>query len=199
MKYLSAILLLIFACKSDNKVIEVKNSKGIVVERITPSGDTSLGKNGLYEKFDDNGKPIEAVHYVNGKLDGEKRIYDQGVLYSIENLKNDLYEGPYKVYYPNGQLQIETQYINNEISGELRGYFQSGKLKEIVTMKANVEDGPFVEYYENGNKKAEGNYKSVENIAREDGLLILYDSTGTLLRKMNCVDGICNTIKEENK
>jgi antitoxin component YwqK of YwqJK toxin-antitoxin module len=199
MKYLFAILVLIFTCKSDKKSIEVKNSKGIVIQRITNLGDTSLGKNGLYETFDDEGKPLEAATYVNGKLEGEKRIYYEGALYNLEYHKNDLYEGPYKVFYPNGQIQIETQYINNEITGELRGYYPTGKLKEIVTMKANVEDGPFTEYYESGIKKAEGSYKPFENGPRENGLLILYDSTGALLRKMNCVDGVCNTIKEDNK
>ncbi|NOT36219.1 MAG: toxin-antitoxin system YwqK family antitoxin [Saprospiraceae bacterium] len=194
LNYLIPLLFLI-SCKKDIQPIEIKNAHGKLVQRITVLGDTSKGKYGKYEKFDDEGKIFEVANYVNGKLEGEKRFYDKGILYSIEHHKNDNFEGPYKIFYPDGQVQMETQYVNNEITGELRSYFSSGKIKEIVFMKANMENGPFIEYYENGNKKAEGNYKPFEEGPREDGLLVMYDSTGALLRKMQCVDGVCNTIK----
>ena len=188
--YIFIIFLTLDSCKR-NKFYEVKNSKGIVVQRVTILGDTAKGKNGIYEIFDEKGLPLEYAEYHNGKLEGEKRIYDAGILYNIEFHKNDLYEGPYKVFYPDGKVQLESQYVNNEMLGELKAYYPSGKLKEIVQMKANQEDGPFKEFYENGNTKTEGNYKKG---AKEDGLLMLYDSLGTMIRKMQCNDGICNTI-----
>ncbi|MEO6189522.1 MAG: hypothetical protein ABIO44_03255 [Saprospiraceae bacterium] len=188
--YILIILLTLVSCKQ-NKTYEVKNSKGFVVRRVTLQGDTTQGKNGIYEIFDEKGLPLEYAEYRNGKLEGEKRIYDAGKLYNTEFHKNDLYEGPYKVFYSDGKVQLESQYVNNEMMGELKAYYPSGKLKEIVQMKANQEDGPFKEFYENGNIRAEGNYKEG---AKENGLLVLYDSLGTMIRKMQCIDGICNTI-----
>ena len=190
--YLLPVLLFILAdCGQGGKPIEIRNSQGVIVQRITITGDTSKGRNGIYEKFDEKGRQTEYAEYKDGLLHGERRIYEDGRLYSIEHHNADQVEGPYKVFFPNGQLQLETQYVNNEISGELKGYYPSGKLKEIVQMKANQENGAFTEFYENGNKKAEGTYKEG---AKEDGLLLMYDTTGVLIRKMECADGICHTI-----
>ena len=58
-------------------------------------------------------------------------------------------------------------------------------------MNAESVKKAFTEFYENGNKKAEGSYKEG---AKEDGLLLIYDTTGVLIRKMECADGICHTI-----
>lgn len=193
--YYLIALVFITSCKQDIRPIEIKDANGKLIERITIIGDTSQGRNGIYERFDSEGKLFEVAHYSKGKLAGEKSYYEKGVLYSIEHYNNGLLEGPYKIFYPDGQVKMETQYQNNEITGELRGYYPSGKLREFVTMKANMEEGPFIEYFENGNKKAEGNYKSNEQGPREDGLLVMYDSLGNVLRKMNCVDGVCNTLK----
>ncbi len=191
MKLFYAFLIILFGTCTEKSVIEIKNSKGILIQRITLTGDTTKGKNGIYEKFSEEGLPIEIAHYKDGKLEGEKQIFEAGNLYSIEHHKNELYEGEYKVFYPDGKVQLESQYVNNEMTGELKAYYPSGKLKEIVHMKSNQEEGPFVEYFENGNKKAEGNYKDG---AKEDGLLILYDTLGVIIRKMECKDGICHTI-----
>lgn len=182
--------LSLLACRHSGS-IEIKNKEGQIVQRIKLFGDTTEGKNGIYERFDDMGKKLDSSIYIKGKLEGEKKIFQDGVLYSIEYHKNDLYEGPYKVYYPNGQIQLEAFYSNNEMTGTLKSYYPSGAIKEIVEMKSNQENGPFKEFYENGSKKAEGQYKNGPN---EDGELMLYDSLGTLIRRMNCLEGICHTI-----
>ncbi len=197
MNFLSSVLkftLFILIALSCNrvKVIEIKNDQGVLIERITTNlRDTGRLKDGFYEKFDELGRLLESANYKDGKLDGERKIYEKGLLYSLENYKMDLFDGPYKVFYPNGQLQLECQYINNEMSGTLKAYYPGGQLKEIVQMNGSQEKGPFEEYYENGKIKAQGSYKNGPN---EDGLLNLYDSLGTLIKKMNCKEGICSTI-----
>jgi antitoxin component YwqK of YwqJK toxin-antitoxin module len=67
---------------------------------------------------------------------------------------------------------------------------------ETVTLVDNEENGPFEEFYENGNKKAVGSYKGFDtdmNRPREHGELLMYDESGTLIKKMNCDMGICRT------
>ena len=197
MNFLSSVLkfaLFILIALSCNrvKVIEIKNDQGVLIERITTNlRDTGKLKDGFYEKFDELGRLLESANYKDGKLDGERKIYEKGLLYSLENYKMDLFDGPYKVFYPNGQLQLECQYINNEMSGTLKAYYPGGQLKEIVQMNGSQENGPFEEYYENGKIKAQGSYKNGPN---EEGLLNLYDSLGTLIKKMNCKEGICSAI-----
>ncbi|MCB9272045.1 MAG: hypothetical protein H6561_21145 [Lewinellaceae bacterium] len=76
------------------------------------------------------------------------------------------------------------------MSGVWKRYYQGGQLMEEVAFSGNKENGPFKEYYENGNIKAEGSYL---NGPKEDGELKLYDEQGTLVKKMECSDGVCHT------
>ncbi len=139
-----------------------------------------------------NGSIMEEATFKNGKMNGERILYDSaGHIVSKEFIVNDLFEGPYTSYYSNGQIKSQGQYKNNEMSGTWSFYYPSGQLKEEVEFENNKENGPFVEYHKNGKISAKGNYLDGD---QEHGLLQLYDSTGTLERKMNCTHGICKTI-----
>ena len=189
-KFILLILLCAFSCRQD-KVVEIRNASGQLTTRITVNGDTLNGKNGLYEYFDTLGNLIESKMYHDNKLEGTRKIYEKGALYSIEQYVNDEFHGPYKVFYPNGQLKLEGNYVHNVLTGTLKTYYENQQIKEIVEMENSEENGPFVEFYDSGKKKAEGTYLNGPN---EHGLLQLYDSTGELIRKMHCDHGICNTI-----
>ena len=189
---LFTLLLLLSSCQQA-KIIERKNEKGIVVERYSIIEDKEgEKKHGLYERFDNEGKIAEQSNYKTGKLEGLRKLYEQGILESEETRVSDQFHGPYKGYFPNGQLRMEANYEKDIISGDVKVYYPSGKLKEIVRFADNVETGPFIEYYENGNLKAEGNYKQSDGPV-EDGELKLYDTTGNLIRIMDCELGKCTT------
>lgn len=175
------------------KTAELKSADGKLIEKYSYKLiDGKQIKEGIHEKFDEQGQLLESAVYSNGKLNGIRKLYKNGILESEETRLEDKYEGPFKAYHPNGKLQIEANYINDIMTGDVKVYYPSGQLKEIVRFADNVEDGPFVEYYENGKLKAEGNYKQSDG-AVEDGELKLYDTTGTLIKIMNCELGKCST------
>ncbi len=189
---LLAFLISLTAC-NQLKTAENKNADGKLIEKY--SYRIKEGKEvreGPYKKFDDQGRLLESGFYKEGLLNGVRKLYRDGVLESEENRVNDKYEGPFKAYHPNGKIQIEANYQNDVMLGDVKVYYPSGQLKEIVRFADNVEMGPFVEYHENGKMKAEGNYKQLDG-AVEDGELKLYDTTGTLVRIMNCELGKCFT------
>ncbi|MBK7810557.1 MAG: toxin-antitoxin system YwqK family antitoxin [Saprospiraceae bacterium] len=192
MKKFGILILLIssfIACK--NNVHELINENGLITLRITgESGDTSKPWNGFYEKFDSQGVIYESAHYKNHQLNGERTIYENGFLYAIETYENNQFQGPYRLYFPNGKIKLEAKYENNIMKGELKSFYEDGSLKEIVQMAENEENGPFKEFYHNGLLKAEGSYKNGPN---EHGELKLYDSTGVHIKTMICEDGICHT------
>ncbi len=195
MKLLMPLMACAFFCHCHKtpKVIEVRNDGGFVIERYTVfSGSEDDKKHLLYEKFDDSGNLKESIEYKNGKMNGLRKLYDSGKLYSIETRKDDKFDGPYTSFYPNGKKRMEGQYRQDVLTGEVRVYYPSGALKEIVTFRDNQEDGPFTEYYENGHIKAIGHYIYRDG-PLEEGPLQLFDSTGTLIRKMDCKAGICQT------
>lgn len=186
------ILFLLSSCHQLQNV-ENKNEKGVVIERYNLAKDKDGDKkNGLYERFNEQGQLAEQSTYKMGKLDGIRKLYENGVLESEETRVEDQFHGPYKAYHPNGQLRMEATYVHDVMTGDVKVYYPSGKLKEIVRFADNVEDGPFSEFYENGKLKAEGHYKQLDG-AVEDGELKLYDTTGILIRKMNCELGKCIT------
>ncbi|MBK7358154.1 MAG: toxin-antitoxin system YwqK family antitoxin [Saprospiraceae bacterium] len=185
-------LLLSISCKQ-LKTVENKNAAGKLIEKYSYKIiEGKELKEGLYEKYDEEGRLLESANYTNGKLNGIRKLYREGKLESEETRVDDKYEGPFKAYHPNGSLQIEANYTNDIMAGDVKVYYPGGQLKEIVRFADNVEDGPFVEYHENGKLKAEGNYKQSDG-AVEDGELKLYDTTGTLIKIMNCELGKCFT------
>jgi antitoxin component YwqK of YwqJK toxin-antitoxin module len=173
--------------------VEKKSPEGLLIERyavINVKGQEV--KHGKYERFDEQGKLAEQSTYDHGKLNGIRNLYQSGILESEETRVNDQFNGPYKAYHPNGKLKMEANYIKDVITGNVKVYYPSGTLKEIVRFADNVEDGPFTEYFENGKIKAEGTYKQSDG-AVEDGELKLYDTTGMMIRIMNCELGKCTT------
>jgi len=183
-------------CSNPIKSIDIINENGKKIGNYTINTKTGL-KEGAFVKYSTDGKKVEEANYKSDQLDGTRKIYDEnGLLYAIENHKNGEFDGDYTAYFPNGRIKFKGKYVNNSMEGLWDYFYETGEKKEQVNMHNNLENGPFVEFYTNGNKKAEGNYKDGD---KEDGLLLMYDETGTLIKKMNCKLGICNTIwKKEN-
>ncbi len=194
--YIPALLfvLLLTACGEHTDEVEIRSKDGVLLERfyITKAENGKHLRHGPYVLYDSTGKILlEEAQYAQGQYHGLRKIYyPTGELQIEETYQNGLFEGPYRTYYKNGKVELEGQYINNAMSGAWKRYYPSGQLMEVVQFENNEENGPFIEYYENGALKAKGNYLEGD---KEDGLLLLYDSTGSLIRKMNCKKGICKT------
>lgn len=186
----------LMACSSDLETVESKDELGYTIKFTRSKKDFS--KQGVYTKLFPNGGLYEQANYVNDTLHGERKLfYENGNIEVLENYNMGKFISPYKSYFENGNLQQEGFYENNIAVGEWKKYYGNNQLMEVVTLVENEENGPFKEFYENGNKKAEGEYKGFDtdmNRPREHGLLLMYDESGTLTRKMNCNMGICRTI-----
>lgn len=186
----AAVLLLATGCKSKVEQVENVDSYGYT-ERYQRSKD-DFARQGLYQKFDEQGRLMEEATYENDTLSGLRVLYfEKGDTQIVETYRQGIFDGPYRSYYESGQLNLSGQYEANEMTGDWDRYYKNGQLMERVRFKDNAENGPFIEYHENGNLKAEGAYLNGDN---EHGLLKLYDEQGELKRKMNCEQGICRTI-----
>lgn len=156
-----------------------------------------FGKEGLYERFNENGVKVEEAVYKNDTLDGYRILYyENGDTQVVENYIEGRFEGDFKAYYESGGIEMEGQYVYNEMDGSWKRYYKNGQLMEDVTFRENAENGPFIEYHENGALKAEGTYINGDG---EHGLLKLYDENGELMRTMNCDHGVCRTMWSKEK
>ena len=118
---------------------------------------------------------------------------EQGDTVVLETHKNGMFDGLFKSYYPGNKLNVLAYYKENKLEGWVKRYYETGELMEEVYFEANEENGPFKEYFKNGILKAMGFYKEGPN---EQGTLIIYDSLGAVLRRMECTMGACYTIRE---
>ena len=149
-------------------------------------------KEGLLRSYYEDGQLYEEAEFNSGKLDGFRKIYFPGGQLKIhEQYKSDIYHGTYVRYFEDGSKKVAGDYEEGVMTGIWTSYYQNGAIKDEVTMAGNLENGPFKEYHDNGKIKALGQYANGEF---EQGLLQLFDTTGTLIRKMTCDTGICRTI-----
>jgi len=192
------LLILIVAMMSCNQNLEkVKTTDDYGYTEVYKRDKEDYAREGLYERFNEQGVKVEEAEYKNDTLNGYRVLYSEtGDTQVVENYVDGRFEGPFRAYYDSGQLEIEATYEFNELSGEFKRYYKNGQLMEMVTFRENVENGPFKEWHENGNVKAEGTYRNGDN---EHGLLKIYDEDGELSRTMNCENGICHTIWSKEK
>lgn len=156
-------------------------------------------KEGTLRAYSESGELYEEGQFKQGKLDGSRKIfYPSGKLHIQESYTLGVFDGTYVKYYESGVKKVEGEYINGSMEGIWKTYYEDGQLKDEVTMHDNLENGPFTEYHPNGKQKAIGEYLEGEF---EQGLLQLFDTSGTLVKKMDCDKGICRTTWkiEDNK
>ncbi len=152
-------------------------------------------KKGIVKTYYESGTVYEVGQFKDGKLHGYRKIhFDDGKVEVEETYVEGAFHGPYIKYYNNGKKKIEGNYEDGSMEGVWKTYYEDGSLKEEVTMHDNLENGPFKEFHPNGNQKAVGTYKNGEF---EEGILQLFDESGTLIKTMECSNGICHTIKPE--
>ena len=195
------VTLAVISCQNPTETVEILNDAGKLVEKFELRKSDGL-KDGTYEKYDELGKIIEKATYKAGNLEGKRTIfYENEAPAEEEFYEKGLLKGNVISYYSDGTKKAITPFIikgdRSVMQGTLQTFYENGQLKSEDTAKNNGVDGPFVEYHPNGKIKAKGTFKpDADGEPREDGLLEVYDETGTLDRKMNCVMGRCTTIEE---
>ncbi len=193
LSFFALALIFFLGCdtgKNATEIHEVRNENGVLVESYERR-KSDFAKQGSYTKFYPDGKTImEQTTYENDTINGEFiRFYENGNKMNIATIVNGTYHGPFKEFYESGQLMQEFSYENGVMTGLVKGYFENGKLKEEVQFANNQENGSFVEYHPTGRKAFEGTYLN----GKENGELLKYDETGELIRKLDCVNGLCAT------
>lgn len=185
-----ALLVIILFSSCKDAVIITKHDTGEKYEEYQYTGDSL--KHGFYKRYSQGGILLEESTYTEGKLNGERIIYDaKGAKEVVEIYDYDVLNGPFKEFHPNGKLKFLGTYTDNVLMGTVNTFYPSGKVREEVEFADNREDGPFKEFHENGNIKWEGTYRDGDN---EFGLLKEFDNEGQLIRKMMCDErAICTT------
>lgn len=157
-----------------------------------------------------NGQISDANYHVNGKTDGEVKIwFENGQIKEISHWKEGIQNGMYQTYYENGQPKEKVNWINDKRDGKSEKWYENGQKEQEIFYKAGLEDGEFLQwhpngnrksiikfisgqvdgkgttYFENGKIKAEGFYKD----GQRNGMFIEYDKNGNITKKINHING----------
>lgn len=193
-------------------------------------------REGKYTETWINGKPKTEAVYSNNNYNGAyKTWFATGKLETDGLYKEGEYAGVWKVYFPDGTISVtggydengklqgkktnyyrngkiqseESEYTAGVLNGEIKSYFESGKIKSILSIK---EDKPyklesfdeagtvlytseakndilhFKTFYANGNLEMEGDLKKGER----NGKWAIYDVLGRIASAFNYTDGLQN-------
>ena len=95
------ICSLIWACNSAAPAleqIEQKDAYGYTEKFLRKQ--TDFAKQGLYERFDENGTKVEEANYENDTLNGFRILYgEKGDTQVVEQYKMGLFDGVFKAYH----------------------------------------------------------------------------------------------------
>ena len=135
---------------------------------------------GIQREFSPEGKVIAAKMYVDGTLTGE------GILDTIGRM-----QGPWKEYYPNGQIKSQGDYLNSKRIGDWTFTYVNGKLEQKGKYdKKGKAQGPWKWYYESGNVWREETYRN----DMQDGVMTEYadmaKDSAKIITKGEFIDGL---------
>lgn len=162
--------------------------KGVLYKAITYKDGK---KHGLAKEFDKTGKIISITEYSNDYIINREKINQ------VDN--KGFKQGVWKTFHPNNKLAVESNFLNDTLSGYYKEFDISGKLLKIVKyMHGNLlsdslseEKNPIKwveDYYDNGKIKFLGGYKEgvpvgIHKEYPRDGSVIIakeYDEMGIL-------------------
>ncbi len=181
MKYLPAILILVFLNPTLSEAQDFKVFKGDTINRTDAKGF----KQGIWRKYYDNDQLFSETVFKNDKpVSATKSFYKtgekQGIMTYDKNGKTARMTG----YWPNGKVKAKGKYISQQKDSTWKYYNESdsltaienyklgkpdgiwkvfypdGKISEETTYENGIKNGPFKSYFTNGNLKMSCTYQN---------------------------------------
>ena len=115
-------------------------------------------KDSIWMNYNERGELASGESYKNDKLNGKKINYylndqletgEQKVL-SVTIYMDDLRDGAFKEYYPNGKMKMSGNFVKGLRTGEWLEYYNSGQVMSRVRYKADYLHGWSYFYDKNG-------------------------------------------------
>lgn len=170
MNRISIYLLLIFFSITNHNIFSqdiITKTDGTLIKAKVLEINTNDIK---YKKFDYQDGPtitiltteLTSIKYPDGQIDNFKSLDKQNKLTDINESNKDSLSninGLIKTYYPSGELQSETPYVNGKINGIQKLYYQNGTLMSECSFNNGLANGAFKTYYKNSKIHLEANYQ----------------------------------------
>jgi antitoxin component YwqK of YwqJK toxin-antitoxin module len=127
-------------------------------------------QDGLMTEYDSEGNIVTQGEYIEGKKDG-LWIYVAGDSKEEGKYADDMQNGTWKAYYPDGSLSFEGKYVDDLSNGKFTWYWENGKIKEEGDYVMGRKSGDWKKYDEQGLIIIEISFKSGREV-KYDGIEI---------------------------
>lgn len=105
------------------------------------------------------------------------------------DVKDGLKHGEFKLYFENGNIEMQGRIDSNRNVGKWQYFYQDGNIESEGNFNFDKPDGRWVWYYPDGTRREEGNYNNGVQV----GVWYQFDSTGTVINDRDYKIGESNT------
>ena len=124
----------------------------------------------------------------NGKKQGPWKKYDKGVLVYEGQFVNDVPQGTFKYYYPNGKLKSVSEFVTGVSRVNVTTYHENGNVASKGTFVNQQKDGLW-QYFNGKNVLlSEENYK----LGKKNGRFVTYSMDGYKLKEESYANDALN-------
>ena len=109
------------------------------------------------------------------QMEKGKKIYEDGKYY-IGQLKNDYRHGKGILYYKNGNIKYEGDFVENKFGGNGKLILEDGQYY-IGQFKDGFKHGKGIEYYSNGIIKYEGEFENDKKVERKNSKRAVHEES----------------------
>jgi len=129
---------------------------------------------GYKEEYFTTGQKKSEQKYERGWLEKLTQFDKDGKVFAVDSFPKGT--GKYVLYYPNGKVMEQGNYVNGDFDGPYKSYFFDGSLQSSFFYNKGVRDSTYSSFYYGGRKDNEGIYKN----GAKTGSWKIYDENGKL-------------------
>ncbi len=147
------------------------------------------------------------IEYRQGIVEGTIKTFDpKGQLLSLYHIKDDMKNGEECEYYPSQKPKLSLQWINDQIQGTCKTWYENGVLESQREMHDNKKHGLSFAWFKDGDLMlmeeyendllTKGSYykkwekKPTSKIENGTGIATLFDQEGKFLKKITYEKGL---------
>lgn len=135
----------------------------------------------------------------NGKKQGPWKKYENGVLVYEGQFVNDVPQGTFKYYYPNGKLKSVSEFVTGVSKVNVTTYHENGNVASKGTFINQQKDGKWKYFNDKNVLLSEENYK----LGKKNGAFVTYSVDGYKLKEEmyanDLLNGECKSYYEKEE
>ncbi len=98
-------------------------------------------------------------NYLNDKRNGVcRKFYPDSTVAEVINFKNDVKNGEWLNYHPEGSLNFRTTYTDGKLNGKFEAFFVDGKPEVAGQYKNDLRQGMWIIYNKDGSQRFKTEY-----------------------------------------